>query len=70
MIHLDESARLECRGVEGDQNTIRGLLTGFEPIWLPDQNVDGRHITRSIQPAHRILLGSWMIHHAQFDWTI
>jgi thiosulfate reductase cytochrome b subunit len=41
VIKLDGSASLECRGVVGDQETIRGLLTGYEPIWLPNQDVDG-----------------------------
>jgi thiosulfate reductase cytochrome b subunit len=41
VIHVDGSARLECRGVEGDQDTIRGLLTGYEPVWLPRGDVDG-----------------------------
>jgi len=57
VIHLDESARLECRGVEGDQNTIRGLLTGYEPIWLPDQNVGG---STSLAPFNLLTAFYWV----------
>jgi thiosulfate reductase cytochrome b subunit len=41
VIKPDGNARLECRGVEGDQNTIRGLLKGYEPVWLASEGADG-----------------------------
>jgi len=40
VIKPDGNARLECRGVEGNQNTIRGLLNGYEPVWFPSYEVD------------------------------
>ncbi len=41
VIRLDGSARLECRGVDGDQGSITGLLTGYDPVWLANTDVDG-----------------------------
>jgi thiosulfate reductase cytochrome b subunit len=38
VVYPGGNARLECRGVIGDQETIRGFLTGYEPIWLPTQD--------------------------------
>jgi len=57
VIHVDGSARLECRGVEGDQATIRGLLTGYEPVWLPSQDVDGN---TSLAPYNMITAFYWV----------
>jgi thiosulfate reductase cytochrome b subunit len=33
--------RRECRGTEGDVNTMGSLLTGYEPVLLPSPNADG-----------------------------
>ncbi len=57
VIHIDGSARLECRGVEGDQSSIRGLITGYEPLWLQDQNVDGE---TSLAPYNLITAFYWV----------
>ena len=57
VIHLDGSARLECRGVEGNQTTIRGLLTGYEPVWLSSHNIDGES---SLSPYNLVTSFFWV----------
>jgi hypothetical protein len=57
VIHLDGSARLECRGVEGDPNSISGLLTGYDPVWLPNQNIGG---DTSLAPYNLITAFFWV----------
>ena len=34
----------ECRGVEGDPNSVNSLVTGFEPALLNRTNVDGKQL--------------------------
>ncbi len=51
------NARLECRGVEGEQGTIRGLLTGYEPVWLTNTDVDGES---SLAPYNLVTAFFWV----------
>lgn len=32
----------QCRGVEGSTDTINDLISGFQPVLLPRQNIDGK----------------------------
>jgi len=57
VVHTNGSARLECRGVEGDQSSIRGLLTGYEPVWMPNQKVDGE---TSLAPYNLVTAFFWV----------
>lgn len=38
----DGGPRTECRGVKGDPVTIRSLVTGYEPVLMPRNELDGR----------------------------
>jgi thiosulfate reductase cytochrome b subunit len=31
----------QCRGLKGDSGTLKDLITGFQPVLMPRQNVDG-----------------------------
>ncbi|MGD8752342.1 MAG: cytochrome b/b6 domain-containing protein, partial [Anaerolineales bacterium] len=42
VIHLDGSPRTECRGVEGNHETLSALLIGYEPVLLSRKNVAGK----------------------------
>jgi thiosulfate reductase cytochrome b subunit len=57
VIHTDGSARLDCRGVEGDQESVRGLLTGYEPVWMPNQNIIGE---TSLAPYNLVTAFFWV----------
>ena len=57
VIHVDGTARVNCRGVEGDPSSIRGLLTGYEPVWLPDADVDG---DTSLAPYNLVTAFYWI----------
>jgi thiosulfate reductase cytochrome b subunit len=37
----DLTGRNTCRGIEGDPNSMGALVTGFEPVLLPKQDIDG-----------------------------
>ncbi len=56
-IHTDGSPRKECRGVEGDPESIRGLLTGYEPVWLPHQDGDGN---TTLRPYNLVTTFFWV----------
>lgn len=43
-----------CRGVEGEAGSLNSLITGYEPILLPRQNVDGQ-----MQLAPYNLITAW-----------
>jgi thiosulfate reductase cytochrome b subunit len=57
VITLDEGARLECRGVTGDRETIRGLIEGYKPVWLPTLETNG---TTSLAPYNLITSFIWV----------
>ena len=44
----------DCRGIEGDPTSMSSLITGFEPVLLPRQDVDG-----NIKLAPYNLVSSW-----------
>ncbi|MGW8225661.1 MAG: cytochrome b/b6 domain-containing protein, partial [Anaerolineales bacterium] len=44
----------DCRGIDGDPTSMSSLITGFEPVLLPRQDVDG-----NIKLAPYNLVSSW-----------
>jgi thiosulfate reductase cytochrome b subunit len=44
----------DCRGIDGDPTSMNSLITGFEPVLLPRQDVDG-----NIKLAPYNLVSSW-----------
>jgi len=57
VIHLDGSAHSECRGVKGDGETVGSLLSGYEPVLLPEQETDG---DSSLAPYNMITSWFWV----------
>ena len=41
MITLAGEPRMECRGFDGEPRDVRTLITGYEPVLLPRQELDG-----------------------------
>jgi thiosulfate reductase cytochrome b subunit len=41
VINPDSSPAKDCRGIVGDPNSLDSLITGFKPVLLPRQDVDG-----------------------------
>ncbi|TFH35293.1 MAG: hypothetical protein E4G99_07615, partial [Anaerolineales bacterium] len=37
----DLTGRNTCRGIEGDPSSLQALVTGFTPVLLPKENIDG-----------------------------
>ena len=65
-----------CRGQEGDADTIKTLVTGYEPVLLPRQNGDG---TTSLAPHNLITAWYWVygdparpvpLRHLEAIWSI
>ncbi len=54
VINPDSSPAKDCRGIVGDPNSLSSLITGFEPVLLPRQDVDG-----NIKLAPYNLVSSW-----------
>ncbi len=54
VLHVDATPKTQCRGVEGPNNSINALITGYQPVLLPQQDIDGK--TR-IAPFN--LIASW-----------
>jgi thiosulfate reductase cytochrome b subunit len=50
----DAAPLKDCRGIDGDPNSLSSLITGFEPVLLPRQDVDG-----SVKLAPYNLVSSW-----------
>ena len=58
VLTLDSRGRTDCRGVEGeDPETLTTLITGFEPVLLPRENIDGDQI---IFPHNLITSWFWV----------
>ncbi len=53
----DELARKECRGVEGDENTMGSLLVGFEPVLIPSPDANG---VMKLAPHNLITTWFWV----------
>jgi thiosulfate reductase cytochrome b subunit len=54
VLQADQSPRITYRGVEGDSQTVNDLVTGYQPVLLPRQNVDG-----GVQLAPYNLITTW-----------
>jgi thiosulfate reductase cytochrome b subunit len=58
VLTLEGSSRTDCRGVEGeDPDTLKALLTGYEPVLLPREQVDGNEV---IYPHNLITSWFWV----------
>lgn len=53
-INSDSEPLKDCRGIDGDPTSLNSLITGFEPILLPRQDVDG-----DVKLAPYNLVSSW-----------
>jgi thiosulfate reductase cytochrome b subunit len=53
----DESARKECRGAEGDFNTMETLLVGYQPSLIPAPDPDGQ---LKLAPHNMITTWFWV----------
>lgn len=47
-----------CRGVEGDTGTIKDLVTGFSPVLMPRENVDGNVL---LAPYNLVTSWYWVV---------
>jgi thiosulfate reductase cytochrome b subunit len=50
----EDRGQIECRGIEGDPRSMNALITGFQPVLLPRQGVDGQ-----VRLAPYNLISSW-----------
>lgn len=57
VIHTDGTAVKDCRGLEGDPTSINSLITGFEPVLLQRQDVDGNS---SLAPYNLVTAWYWV----------
>lgn len=57
VLTLDGNGTRECRGVEGDSETMRSLLVGYEPVLLPRVSVEGN---TSLAPHNLITSWFWV----------
>ncbi len=57
VLTLEGSSRTDCRGVEGDPDTLKALLTGYEPVLLPRESTDGN---QTIFPHNLITSWFWV----------
>ena len=57
VITLDGNATTECRGIEGDTDTMRSLMVGYEPVLLSSSDVDGN---TSLAPHNLITTWFWV----------
>ncbi|MEN8242354.1 MAG: cytochrome b/b6 domain-containing protein [Chloroflexota bacterium] len=60
VVELDGTSQTACRGVEGDTGTINDLVTGYEPVLIQRQNLDG---TLKLAPYN--LITSWFWVHGE-----
>jgi thiosulfate reductase cytochrome b subunit len=54
VLNSDSTPGKDCRGIEGDPLSLKSLITGFEPVLMPQQDVDG-----DIKLAPFNLVSSW-----------
>ncbi len=57
VLTLEGASRTDCRGVEGDPDTLRALLTGYEPVLLPRENLDS---SQELYPHNLITSWFWV----------
>ncbi|MFA5082318.1 MAG: hypothetical protein WC474_07235, partial [Hydrogenophilaceae bacterium] len=62
VIGIDGAAQRSCRGVDGTPGDVRSLVTGFEPVLLQRNNVDG---TSQLAPYNLITTFYWVYEDAQ-----
>ncbi|MBN1479332.1 cytochrome b/b6 domain-containing protein [candidate division KSB1 bacterium] len=56
MITPDGEPRMECRGFDGEPKDIRTLITGYEPVLLPRQELDG---STRLSPFNMVTFWYW-----------
>ncbi len=54
VINLDGTPHRDCRGIEGDPMFLSSLITGYEPVLMPRQDMDG-----NVSLAPHNLITSW-----------
>ena len=54
VMEVDGSSQTSCRGIEGDSGTISDLVTGYAPVLIQRQNLDG---SQKLAPYN--LISSW-----------
>jgi thiosulfate reductase cytochrome b subunit len=57
VLKLDEGPNSECRGIEGGTSTITSLVTGYQPVLMPQVDVDGN---TKIAPYNLITSWYWV----------
>lgn len=57
VVGVDGQPASQCRGVEGDPNSVTSLVTGFEPALLNRTNVDGKKL---LAPYNLITTYYWV----------
>ena len=57
MLSLDGSPTSDCRGVEGSADSLNGLVTGYEPVWLPRAESGGG---TSLAPFNLVTTWYWV----------
>lgn len=57
VVTQEDYASLECRGAEGDVDTMETLLTGYQPVLLPKQDAGGGS---SLAPHNMITTWYWV----------
>ncbi|MDD4880755.1 MAG: cytochrome b/b6 domain-containing protein [Gallionellaceae bacterium] len=62
VIGIDGAAQRSCRGVDGAPGDVRSLVTGFEPVLLQRNNVDG---TSQLAPYNLITTFYWVYEDAK-----
>jgi thiosulfate reductase cytochrome b subunit len=57
VITPEGGANTQCRGIEGDQNSVGSLISGYEPVLLPMQDIEGN---TSLSPYNLITSWFWI----------
>jgi thiosulfate reductase cytochrome b subunit len=57
VLQADGTPRVTYRGVEGGSGTLTDLVTGYQPVLLPRQNVDGKVM---LAPYNLITTWAWV----------
>ncbi|MBL6982757.1 MAG: cytochrome b/b6 domain-containing protein [Anaerolineales bacterium] len=57
VISLEGSSITQCRGIEGDSDSVGSLISGYEPVLLPRQNLAGE---TTLTPHNLITSWFWV----------
>lgn len=57
VLALDGSPSSQCRGIEGAADSLAGLVTGYEPVWLPRAESGGG---TSLAPFNMVTTWYWV----------